>query len=100
MYRVVAIGGDDSIQIFTMLGFEVYVANSEDFEELLMKLSSERVAIIYVTESLMSAHKTKIKSFQMGGLPAVIAIPQGISLGVGRAHISKLAEKAIGMDMF
>ncbi len=100
MHRVVAIGRDDSIQIFTLIGFEVYITHSADFESLLMKLTSESVAIIYVTESLMSEHKAKIKSFQAGGLPAVIAIPQGLSLGVGSDHISKLAEKAIGMDMF
>ncbi|MCX5773453.1 MAG: hypothetical protein NTX05_02455 [Fusobacteria bacterium] len=100
MHRVAVVGTDDSILIFARLGFEVHVISSSHFEPLLERLCSENVAIIYVVETLMQEFKVQLKSYQRSEIPAIIAIPQGKSMGVSGEHISELAEKAIGMDMF
>jgi len=99
MHRVVAVGIDERINIFSTIGIEVFKIAIEEFERLVSKLSEERVAIIYVDEYIMEHYKYKVKGVKMGELPAVIAIALGESTQSGREYIKTLAKRAIGMEL-
>lgn len=99
MHRVVAIGIDERVQIFSLIGFEVFSTTMNDFESLLAMLVEENIAIIYVDEILLCELKTRIKIYQTAKIPAIVPISLGAYSSIGKSHIQELAKKAIGMDM-
>lgn len=100
MYKIAVLGDKDSVFGFKALGLDVFPCNSENAKDLLLKISKEDYAIIYITEQLALNLKTEIDKFKDDIKPAVILIPskEG-SLGVGIDNVRLCVERAVGADI-
>ncbi len=101
MYKIAVLGDYDSIYGFASLGLDTFpVDDSAGAARLLRKLSEERYAVIYITESLASKLEKEIGKYQSAVLPAIIPIP-GVSgnTGIGIRNVKSFVERAVGSDI-
>ena len=102
MYKIAVLGDKDSVYGFAALGLDVYYADNADagtsiFKEL---ASSERYAVIYITEYLASLVTSEIDKYRFKPTPSIILIPgtKG-NTGEGLSAVKKYVEKAVGSDI-
>lgn len=103
MYKIAVLGDWDSIYGFAALGLDTFRVEHNDAEEarrLLLHLSEQDYAVIYITEALAAAIPAEIDAYRTKFRPAVILIP-GISgnTGEGLAAVKKSVEQAVGSDI-
>jgi len=82
-------------------GYQVlYCSSDEEAVETLKKIAEDGYAVIYVTESLLTALDKEVEKYREQILPAIIPIP-GVSgnTGAGIANVKKLVEQAVGSDI-
>ncbi|MBE6737181.1 MAG: V-type ATP synthase subunit F [Ruminococcaceae bacterium] len=102
MYKVAVIGDRDSIYGFAALGLDVfYTETAEDGTAVFKEItSSERYAVVYITEQLASLIMNEIEKYSFKPSPAIILIP-GVkgNTGEGIRAVKKSVEKAVGSDI-
>lgn len=102
MYKVAVLGDRDSIYGFAALGLDVYYADSFEKGSSVFKdiTSSDRYAVIYITEQLAAGLTAEIDKFSYKPTPAIILIP-GVkgNTGEGIRSVKKSVEKAVGSDI-
>lgn len=103
MYKIAVMGDWDSIYGFGALGLDTFRVEGNDPVEarrLLMRLSEQDYAVIYITEALAAVIPEEIDNYRTRLRPAVILIP-GISgnTGEGLAAVKKSVEQAVGSDI-
>ncbi len=101
MYRVAVLGDKESIYGFAALGLDVYfVAEVDDAEATLKKLTQSDYAVIYITEQLAASLSDEIAKFAYKPSPAIVQIP-GVygNTGKGMENVRKSVEKAVGSDI-
>lgn len=102
MYKIAVLGDKDSIYGFAALGLDVYYADSYEKGSSILKelTSSERYAVIYVTEQLAAGISAEIDKFSYKPTPAIILIPGVVgNTGEGIRSVKKSIEKAVGSDI-
>ncbi len=112
--KIAAIGVEDAISIYRLLGAECFaVTNTAEAEETIMRLtkmtkngSEEPVyGVIFVEETF---HKTlgddTIEKLTKRALPSVIPLPNATSKSgknsYGVSRLSRIVERAVGSDIF
>lgn len=101
MYKIAAIGDQESVLGFKALGLDVFpAAGAEEAREILHRLAKESYAVIYLTEQLAASLEAEIARYKDELTPAIILIPgkEG-SLGIGMANVKKSVERAVGADI-
>ena len=103
MYKIAVMGDWDSIYGFAALGLETFRVENNDPDEarrVLLRLSEQDCAIVYITEALAAAIPAEIETFRTLPKPAVILIP-GIAgnTGEGLAAVKRSVEQAVGSDI-
>ncbi|MDR3178747.1 MAG: V-type ATP synthase subunit F [Oscillospiraceae bacterium] len=98
MHKIAILGEYDSIYGFESLGFEVFGCKEfKEVEKHIKRLSLERYAIIFITESFA---KKEVLIHEKDQIPAIVFIPSLISnKKIGVANLRKLVEKAVGSDI-
>ena len=101
MYKIAAMGDKDSIYGFASIGLEIFPADdTREATRLLRRLSEEKYAAVFLTESLAAQMGTELDRYREQAVPAVILIP-GVSgnTGEGLRSISRSVEQAVGSDI-
>ena len=101
MYKIAAIGDKDSIYGFASIGLEIFPADdARTAIQLLRKMSEEKYAVVFITESLASLLGNELDRYREQPVPAVILIP-GVygNTGEGMRSISRSVEQAVGSDI-
>ncbi|MBR2877126.1 MAG: V-type ATP synthase subunit F [Clostridia bacterium] len=101
MYKIAAIGDRNSIYGFASLGLSVYfIDDPHEARVKIKKLAEDDVAVIYITEELLSKIPEELERYQNSPLPVIIPIP-GVSgnTGVGLKNVSRFVEQAVGSDI-
>lgn len=101
MYKIAVMGDYESICGFTVLGLDVFPADSPlEARTILRRIAGERYGILYITEGLAALLAQEIGKLEERSDMAVIQIP-GIShnTGAGILGVSKNVETAVGADI-
>lgn len=100
MYKIGVIGDKDSVMGFKALGIDVFYTSDEDVGKLVNTLAAKKYAIVFMTETAVTAAQETVDKFKTTPFPAIIPIPgnQG-STGLGMRNIRANVEKAIGADI-
>lgn len=101
MYKLAVIGDRDSIYGFAAIGLDTFpVEDTEEAAKVIKKLADGGYAVIYITESLLSALESEIDNYVSMETPAIIPIP-GVSgnTGKGMRNVKKSVERAVGSDI-
>ncbi len=102
MYSIAVIGDKDSVAGFGAVGLDVFFADSQTECKRVFKqlVSSEKFAVIFITEKAAEFVSEDIERLSRQILPAVIPIP-GVSGNTGRGieGVKRSVEKAVGSDI-
>lgn len=76
MKRVAVLGLNDSIRVFSVVGFEVFVVSTKkEALNLLKTLEHDGFALIFITKSLCKLIPKTIKKHSLGFMPLITQIP-------------------------
>lgn len=99
--KIAVIGDWESVMGFRTLGLDTYpVDSAEAAREIVRSLAKEGCGMIYLTERLAKDLEDVISHYRDAVCPAIILIPgrEG-PLGIGKADMQKLIERAVGADI-
>lgn len=99
-----AIGEYETVLPFQAAGVRPFVVDEEGtagFPELLMKLTKQNYAVIFIQEKLFVQFSEQVNEINEKYSVSVIPIP-GLtgSMGMGLESIKTSVERAVGMDIF
>lgn len=100
-YQIAVIGDWESVMGFRALGLDAYpVTSVEEARETVHRLAKSNCAVIYLTETLGKEMEDVLARYKDELTPAIILIPgrEG-AFGLGRDHIQKAIERAVGADI-
>lgn len=101
MYRIAVVGEKDCIYGFAALGLETFpVKTAKEAKLVVNKLLKEKIAILYLTESIISEIYDELMKFASESVTSVVSIPD--LFGSSNFGLNKLREtviKATGMDI-
>ena len=101
-YRIAVIGDWESVMGFRAIGLDTYpVTSAAEAKERVKELAKDgECAVIYLTEQLAREMSDVLNYYKDELRPAIILIPgrEG-SLGIGRDHIQRAIERAVGADI-
>jgi len=98
---IAVVGDRDSIYCYAALGLDIYPVNdSEQAKKVIAKLSSNRCAVIYLTEQYATELEAELIKYRDERIPAIIPIP-GVAgnTGYGMRAVKSAVEKAVGSDI-
>ncbi|SFP09245.1 V/A-type H+-transporting ATPase subunit F [Oscillibacter sp. PC13] len=101
MYQIAVVGDWESVMGFRALGLDTYpVTSVEEARKTVHELAKTNCAVIYLTEQLAKDMEDVLSRYKDELRPAIILIPgrEG-SLGIGKDHIQKAIERAVGADI-
>jgi V/A-type H+-transporting ATPase subunit F len=101
-YSIAVIGSPDAVLGFKALGVDALgIKTKEEAEAMLAKsYTSEKYAVIFITEDWYDIIRKEINELPAQALPAIVAIPsQAGSTGAGLANLKRIVEKAVGSDI-
>lgn len=101
MYQIAVVGDWESVMGFRALGLDTYpVTSVEEARKTVHELTKTNCAVIYLTEQLAKDMEDVLSRYKDELRPAIILIPgrEG-SLGIGKDHIQKAIERAVGADI-
>ncbi|HHY46371.1 MAG TPA: V-type ATP synthase subunit F [Firmicutes bacterium] len=101
MSKIAVIGDRDSVLMYRTAGVTVFpCANAEEAGEALRSIAREGYACAFLTENLAGELQPVLQELGHAPLPAVSLIPSGSgSLGLARARLKRIVEKAVGADI-
>ena len=101
MHRIAVVGEKDSVYGFATLGLEVFpVENASQAKTVVKRLVHENVAIIYLTESVISEIYDELTAFTAESLVSIVPIPGVTSdAKLGMESLRKAVIKAVGTDI-
>lgn len=99
MHKVAVLGDKDSVYGFAALGLDVFYADDSQISVKVLSeiVSSQKYAVIYITESLAVSLNTEIEKFKFNPSISIILIP-GVkgNTGEGMRSVEKCVEIAVG----
>lgn len=101
MYKIAVMGDRDSVYGFAALGLEAFFTeDAKEAARLLKRLSTEKYAVIYITEQLAALIPDELEKYAEQSLPAIIPIP-GIygNTGMGMKAVNDNVIKAVGSSI-
>lgn len=101
MYRIAVVGERDSIYGFAALGLEIFsVKTSDEAKTVVKRLINEKVAIIYLTESIIEDIYHELTGLTADKFISIIPIP-GLfgEAKIGTENLKKAVVKAVGTDI-
>ncbi len=101
MYKIAAIGDQESVLAFEAFGLLAVPCDSPQAAAKAMRKIADECAVIFLTEQLAAQMPAEIAKYEERVTPAVILIPsvKG-SLGIGMNAISSAVERAVGVNVF
>lgn len=101
MSKIAIVGRKDVYLGFKALGLTVVDARTvAAAERAIQDLVAQSYAIIFVSESLAAELESAIERYRQQSTPAIVMIPDNRgSLGIARARIRRLVERAVGIDI-
>jgi V/A-type H+-transporting ATPase subunit F len=100
-YQIAVVGDWESVMGFRALGLDTYpAASAEEGRKIIHELARGSCAVIYLTEQLARELGDVLARYKDELRPSLILIPgRDGSLGIGRDHIQKSIERAVGADI-
>jgi len=100
MSRVAVMGDKTSVLGFKALGLDTYaLARVEEAEQVWRSLQEKDYSIIFVTEQAYQEIEKEIESLT-ALTPVVVIIPSTTgSIGLAKARMKRIVEKAVGVDI-
>ncbi len=101
MHRIAVVGEKDSIYGFAALGLEIFpVKTSKEAKLLAKKLIKEKIAILYLTESIISELYDELIELTAKSITSVVPIPDlSSNSNFGLNKLRETVIKAAGMDI-
>ncbi len=102
MYNIAIMGDRESIQGFLALGVETFEVNTAEqaAKTLADLVKSQKYAVLFVVENLLSAMGDELLRYKDLTLPAITAIPgKGGPIGYGMTALKRATERAVGTDI-
>lgn len=101
MHRIAVVGEKDSIYGFAALGLEIFpVKTSKEAKLLAKKLIKEKIAILYLTESIISELYDELIELTAENITSVVSIPDlSSNSNFGLNKLRETVIKAAGMDI-
>jgi V/A-type H+-transporting ATPase subunit F len=96
------IGGKTSTIGFKALGVETFAVTApQNAPAVYREIELDRYGLLFVTEPVYEVLRREVDDFPREGLPVTTVVPAVAgSLGIGRAEIRELVERATGTSMF
>lgn len=99
-----AIGEYETVLPFQAVGVKPFIIDEDSsagFPELLLKLTKENYAVVFIQEKLFIEFSAQVNEINENYPVSVIPIP-GLkgSMGTGLESIKTSVERAVGMDIF
>ena len=101
MHRIAVVGEKDSIYGFATLGLEIFpVKTSKEAKPVVKKLIKEKIAILYLTESIISELYDELIELTAENITSVVPIPDlSSNSNFGLNKLRETVIKAAGMDI-
>ncbi len=99
MSQIAIIGDKETIFPFNAVGFDIFVASSENIQDIFKEVISSNKKVIFITEELVPYIEKEIKETMRHPFPVVTFIPS-ITGGEGnRENIVNLIERIVGPNL-
>lgn len=100
MSRIAAIGDKTSVLGFKALGLDTYaLTKMEEAQEVWQKLQERDYSVVFVTEQVYQQIEKEVETIT-ALTPVVVIIPRTTgSIGLAKARMKKIVERAVGVDI-
>jgi len=101
MYKIGLIGDRDTVLGFAALGLTVFaVSTKEETEQAVLEVTRDNFAVVLITERAFARVEQQLSAVRDRALPVFTLIPDKEGrIGLGQKRLSKMIEKAIGVDI-
>lgn len=99
--KIGILGEKKSVLAFRALGVETFgIGSQEDLLKAKAEIAQDNFAIVFITEDIVQDYPAELATFYQKTLPAVLVIPGVRALGLGRAGLKKILERALGSSRY